>query len=135
LALVEAASGNNWPTPQAVGDIDAASYFTQLSGSNRDVDPGLSINAFNLLPTAGVAALTGAATPPNDGFFLRPLGDLRGRVGTVDWDDPLDVVRAELKLISARSRRPSLSACSRSPAEFDDRASEARCVTASISAA
>lgn len=84
-----AADGNNWPSPQANGDIDEASYFTNAAWSNRFVDPGihadrLSLTAPNFAPTQGSAALTGAATPPNDGFF-DPSATFVGAVGTTDW--------------------------------------------------
>ena len=72
-----------------MNDIDEETYFTDPAWSNRQVDPGLSANAFSLtapdfLPTAGAAALTGAATPPNDGFF-DPSATFVGAFGAIDW--------------------------------------------------
>jgi len=81
--------GDNWPPPQATGDIDEASYFTQAGWSNRFVDPGLSANMVQLqspdfTPGAGAAALTGGATPPSDGFF-DTTATFVGAMGTEDW--------------------------------------------------
>jgi hypothetical protein len=80
---------DNWPTAQATGDIDEETYFTDVAWSNRQVDPGLSADAFRLdapdfVPEAGAAALTGGATPPDDGFF-DATATFVGAIGTVDW--------------------------------------------------
>lgn len=84
-----AADGNNWPPPQANGDIDEATYFTDAAWSNRFSDPGinaarLSLTAPNFSLTEGAAALTGGATPPNDGFFDSGATFV-GAVGATDW--------------------------------------------------
>ncbi len=84
-----AADGNNWPPAQATGDIDEATYFTNAVWSNRFVDPGmnaarLSLAAPNFAPNPGGAAMTGAATPPSDGFF-DSSATFVGAIGTVDW--------------------------------------------------
>jgi hypothetical protein len=81
--------GDNWPPPQATGDIDEASYFTSAAWNNRFIDPGLSANMLNLdtpdfKPGSGAAALTGGATPPNDGFF-DATATFVGAFGTDDW--------------------------------------------------
>lgn len=84
-----AGDGNNWPPAQAMGDIDEATYFTNAAWSNRFVDPGinaahLSLTAPNFAPTPGAAAMTGAATPPSDGFF-DPSATFVGAIGSTDW--------------------------------------------------
>ncbi|MCB9562613.1 MAG: hypothetical protein H6708_19600 [Kofleriaceae bacterium] len=84
-----AADGNNWPPPQASNDIDESEYFTSTDWNNQFVDPGLPAAAFDpsapdFKPTAGAAALTGGATPPNDGFFDTSATYI-GAVGTEDW--------------------------------------------------
>lgn len=81
--------GDNWPPPQTSGDIDEAALFTQASWANRFVDPGLSANMLQVqtpdfTPMAGAAALTGAETPPDDGFF-DPAATFVGAVGATDW--------------------------------------------------
>ncbi len=81
--------GDNWPAPQATGDIDEETIFMQAGWNNQEVDPGLDPDAFDLeapafaLPT-GAAALTGGATPPSDGFF-DATATFIGAVGAVDW--------------------------------------------------
>jgi hypothetical protein len=83
------ASGVNWPAAQATGDIDEASYFTQTAWNNRFVDPAMSTNMFNktapdFRPLPGSPALTGAATPPSDGFF-DTTATFVGAMGSDDW--------------------------------------------------
>jgi hypothetical protein len=80
---------DNWPAPQATGDIDEESYFMNVEWANREVDPGLTANAFRLdapdfKPAAASAALTGGATPPDDGFF-DVTATFVGAMGTEDW--------------------------------------------------
>jgi hypothetical protein len=80
---------DNWPAPQASGDIDEAAIFTQAAWSNRLVDPGLTANMLLLetpdfKPGSGAAALTGGATPPNDGFF-DASATFVGAFGAEDW--------------------------------------------------
>jgi len=62
-----------------------------FSAANNDevADPGLSVMMFDkatlvFAPQAGAAALTGGATPPNDGFF-DVTATFRGAIGTDDW--------------------------------------------------
>lgn len=83
------ADGNNWPAPQASGDINEQTYFMNAANNNREVDPGMPAAAFNLSnPTFRVAdgspALTGGATPPSDGFF-DATATFVGAVGATDW--------------------------------------------------
>lgn len=58
---------------------------------NRQVDPQLTavelpaaVTAPNFAPKAGSPALTGGATPPNDGFF-DATATFVGAIGTTDW--------------------------------------------------
>ena len=79
----------NFPPAQATGDIDEATYFNQVGWSNRFVDPGMSPNMMSLStpdfkPTLGSAALTGGATPPDDGFF-DTTATYVGAIGDTDW--------------------------------------------------
>ncbi len=89
IVFNNAASGMNWQPPQAMNDIDEASYMTNAAWSNRFVDPGLPVarnnkTAPNWKPMAGAAALTGGATPPSDGFF-DATATFVGAVGAEDW--------------------------------------------------
>jgi hypothetical protein len=74
--------------PQASNDIDEASYVAAPAASNVfGVDPQLTApqaTAPNFAPKAGSPALTGGATPPNDGFF-DPTATYRGAIGAADW--------------------------------------------------
>lgn len=84
-----AADGNNWPPPQASNDIVESTYMTDSTWSNRFVDPMLDAEATDkAAPTfrlqAGSPALTGGATPPDDGFF-DTTATFVGAVGTEDW--------------------------------------------------
>jgi hypothetical protein len=78
----------NWPAPMADGDIDEKELFTTAACTNREVDPQLgdasSLTAPSFVPAAGSPALTGGATPPNDGFFDTTVTFV-GAVGTDDW--------------------------------------------------
>ncbi len=84
-----AGDGDNWPAAQASGDIDEEAIFMQSGWNNQEIDPGLDADAFDLdapvfaLPS-DAAALTGGATPPDDGFF-DPSATFIGAVGTEDW--------------------------------------------------
>jgi hypothetical protein len=89
IVFNNAANGQNWEPAQATGDIDEASYLTNAAWSNRFVDPGLPGARNNLAapdwkPTAGAAALTGGATPPDDGFF-DASATFVGAIGSEDW--------------------------------------------------
>lgn len=72
--------------------FDEGAYFRDAamtnSFANREVDPqittALSQTAPNFMPPAGSPALTGAATPPNDGFF-NTAATFVGAVGATDW--------------------------------------------------
>ena len=81
---------NNFPTsPPAPTppEIDERAIFMNSAWSNREDDPGLSADAYSLTApkfTAGAAAMTGGATPPNDGFF-DTSATFVGAVGTEDW--------------------------------------------------
>jgi hypothetical protein len=80
---------DNWPPPQASSDINEETYFMNVANSNREVDPGMPAAAFNRVnPTFkvndGSPALTGGATPPNDGFF-DTTATFVGAVGATDW--------------------------------------------------
>lgn len=85
------ADSNNWPAAQATGDINEQGILMAGELGNREVDPGLRADATDLtapdftLP-AGAAALTGGATPPNDGFF-DPSATFVGAMGTEDWTE------------------------------------------------
>jgi hypothetical protein len=68
--------------------FDAGVYDAGAGRGNRAVDPLLT-DALNLLtpvfkPQAGSPALTGGATPPNDGFF-DPTATFVGAIGQADW--------------------------------------------------
>ncbi len=93
--------GNVWPpVAPAVGSdgktiekgdipFDQQAFFELLEYANTfDVDPRLqdaySLTAPNFAPAAGSPALTGGATPPDDGFF-DTTATFRGAIGTVDW--------------------------------------------------
>lgn len=58
------------------------------AASNRNVDPAItdasSLTAPSFKPAAGSPALTGAATPPNDGFF-DTTATYVGAMGSTDW--------------------------------------------------
>jgi hypothetical protein len=84
-----AASNMNWPPAQATNDVDEKSYFENAAWNNRQADPGLTAAAFNATapnfkPADGAAALTGGATPPDDGFF-DATATFVGAVGPTDW--------------------------------------------------
>lgn len=84
-----AIDGNNWPPAQANDDIDESSYFTNTAWANRFVDPGmnaarLSLSGPDFAPIPTGAAMIGAATPPNDGFF-DSTATFVGAIGTTDW--------------------------------------------------
>ncbi|MEW5741978.1 MAG: hypothetical protein AB1938_23890 [Myxococcota bacterium] len=68
--------------------FDEAMALSDVSLANRDVDPQLT-NPMNeaapsFKPLAGSPALTGGATPPNDGFF-DVTATFIGAVGATDW--------------------------------------------------
>jgi hypothetical protein len=80
-------SATNLP-PASTPDIDETLLFN-AANSDEVVDPGLSVMMFDkatpvFAPQAGAAALTGGATPPNDGFF-DVTATFRGAIGAVDW--------------------------------------------------
>ena len=82
-------STNNLPTAQATGDLDETVLFNATNLDQLGVDPKLSANALSktapdFKPGAGSPALTGGATPPNDGFF-DVSATFIGAVGTEDW--------------------------------------------------
>ncbi|HRC56486.1 MAG TPA: hypothetical protein PKU97_11215 [Kofleriaceae bacterium] len=77
------------PAPQAAGDIDEAAYLGVAANNNRvDVDPGIpgmtNKTSPSFKPMAAAAALTGGATPPNDGFF-DTTATFVGAMGADDW--------------------------------------------------
>jgi hypothetical protein len=79
----------NWPAPMTAGDIDEKSIFLNAAWNNREVDPMLpaestSLTAPNFKPAAGSPALTGGATPPDDGFFDK-TATFVGAIGDTDW--------------------------------------------------
>ena len=78
----------NWPAPMATGDIDEKAVFTNAAWSNRELDPLLgeasSLTAPSFKPATGSPALTGGATPPDDGFFDK-TATFVGAVGADDW--------------------------------------------------
>jgi hypothetical protein len=78
----------NWPAPMATGDIDEKTIFTNAAWMNREVDPMLgdpsNLTAPNFKPAAASPALTGGATPPDDGFFDK-TATFVGAVGSEDW--------------------------------------------------
>jgi hypothetical protein len=83
------ATASNLPVPQASGDIDESQYINAAHNDQIDVDPGmpagaLSKTAPNFKPNANATALSGGATPPNDGFFDTSATFI-GAVGTDDW--------------------------------------------------
>jgi hypothetical protein len=84
--------GDNWPNPQAENDIVEQDWFELEAWSNRFEDPGLDVGDMlalerpNFLPAAGSAALEGAATPPDDGFF-DTTATFVGAFGTEDWTE------------------------------------------------
>ena len=83
------ATATNFPAPQATGDIDESLYIDAAHNDQLDVDPGLpagvmSKTAPSFKPGAGAVALTGGATPPNDGFF-DVTATFIGAVGSDDW--------------------------------------------------
>jgi hypothetical protein len=83
------ASPTNLPPPQATGDIDESLYINAANNDLINVDPGLPAAALNRaapsfkLP-ASAAAMSGGATPPNDGFF-DVTATFIGGMGTDDW--------------------------------------------------
>jgi hypothetical protein len=83
------ATETNLPPAQATGDIDEAAYLNAAHNIQFNVDPGLTAGALSkaspdFKPAAAAAALTGGATPPNDGFFDTSATFI-GAVGTDDW--------------------------------------------------
>jgi len=71
-------------------NFNIITWFTSNAGrtytANTDVmltDP-FNLDNPNFLPMVGSPALTGYATPPNDGFF-DPSGTYVGAFGSVDW--------------------------------------------------
>jgi hypothetical protein len=85
----------NWPAPNVgsaaapILDFDEKTIFTAAAWSNRDaVDPMLTdptnLTAPNFKPASGSPALTGGASPPDDGFF-DVTATFVGAVGTTDW--------------------------------------------------
>jgi hypothetical protein len=82
--------GGNWPPAQAMGDIDEMMIFTDATWDNQEVDPGIPAAAFDVNApvfklAAGAAALTGGATPPNDGFFDVNATYIGAFDDTTDW--------------------------------------------------
>lgn len=72
-------------------NLDEAVGLQYPGYANREVDPQLTQVALpaaetapNFMPMAGSPALTGGATPPNDGFF-DPTATFVGAVGATDW--------------------------------------------------
>lgn len=83
------ADATNLPPPQASGDIVEADYLAAPASMNRfDVDPKLPLpldkRAPSFQPAADSPALTGGATPPDDGFF-DPSATFVGAIGADDW--------------------------------------------------
>jgi len=83
------ASAANMPAPQATGDIVESNYIDVTHNDQINVDPGLvadvmSKTAPNFMPAPSSSALSGGATPPDDGFF-DPSATFIGAIGTVDW--------------------------------------------------
>lgn len=83
------ATSANMPVPQASNDIVEANYIDVAHGDQINVDPGLVADAMsktapNFKPMAASSALTGGATPPNDGFF-DPTATFIGAIGDTDW--------------------------------------------------
>lgn len=67
--------------------FDAVAHFTGASASNRLVDPkltGTSGETPTFAPASGSPALSGGATPPDDGFFDKTATHV-GAVGADDW--------------------------------------------------
>ncbi len=82
-------SPTNLPVAQATGDIDESLYIDAARNNQFNVDPGLTAGALNkaqpdFKPAAAAAALTGGATPPNDGFF-DVSATFVGAIGADDW--------------------------------------------------
>ncbi|CAN5900790.1 hypothetical protein BH11MYX3_BH11MYX3_30480 [soil metagenome] len=83
------ATTTNLPAAQTTGDIDESLYISTANNDRVNVDPGLGADALSrtapsFKPAASAAALTGGATPPNDGFF-DTTASFVGAVGTEDW--------------------------------------------------
>lgn len=76
------------PPPQATGDIDEAAYLDATAANNRTVDPAIpgmnNKTAPSFKPNVASPALTGCATPPNDGFF-DATATFCGAMGAEDW--------------------------------------------------
>lgn len=83
------ATPTNLPPPQATGDIDESLYINAANNDLLNVDPGLPAAALNKTApsfklSASAAAMSGGATPPNDGFF-DTTATFIGGMGTDDW--------------------------------------------------
>lgn len=83
------ATTTNLPPAQASGDIDESLYINATNQDQMNMDPlmptgALSKTAPVFKPNAGSPALTGGATPPNDGFF-DVTATFIGAMGTDDW--------------------------------------------------
>jgi len=81
----------NFPAAATTPLIDERMVFMKAEWANREVDPGLPMEAFSLTapkfaPNAGAAALTGGAAPPADGFFDTSATYV-GAVGAEDWTE------------------------------------------------
>jgi hypothetical protein len=79
----------NFPAAATTPLVDERSLFMKADWSNREADPGMPAEAFDLgapqfAPSAGAAALTGGAAPPDDGFF-DASATFVGAVGAEDW--------------------------------------------------
>jgi len=70
------------------GGFDEVVFFTDAAVGNKLENPLLTdaanLTAPNFTPTAGSPALTGAGTPPNDGFF-DVTATFMGGIGATDW--------------------------------------------------
>ncbi len=84
-------TNETWPAEATDNDagFDENAYFAGATLANRFVDPQFTSNAFNLgapdfRPSMAGPASTGAATPPNDGFFDAGATYV-GAMGATDW--------------------------------------------------
>jgi len=83
------ATATNMPPVQATNDIDETLYIDAARNDQINVNPGIaaehmSKTAPKFTLTATSAAMTGGATPPNDGFF-DVSATFVGAMGTDDW--------------------------------------------------
>ena len=89
-SIVSGVTGKVIDSTSSNGTFDPSTFFS--SNNNRSFPTNSEVllrNPFNLeepnfLPKAGSPALTGAGTPPNDGFF-DPTATFVGAFGGTDW--------------------------------------------------